>query len=149
MSQPFTSNLKNKSRKHIQSVVEEEINCKIHNSSKTNKTQIVEKLSGEIHSDAVLETCLAAKPNYKANFGGEFSDKTISAGKSENDQGVTKEVISKGKLIDSDRQILHFEDENNEPTRENLEEVMLKLIPSNSISRDLIFHMKKNEPQID
>ncbi|KAL7632916.1 UNVERIFIED_CONTAM: hypothetical protein RMT77_016743 [Armadillidium vulgare] len=119
MSQPFASNLRNKSRKHIQSVVEEEINCKIHNSSKTNKTQIVEELSGEIHSDAVLETCLAAKPNYKANFGGEFSDKTISAGKSENDQGVTKEVISKGKLIDSDRQILPFEDENNEPTRDS------------------------------
>ena len=90
MSQPFASNLRNKSRKHIQSVVEEEINCKIHNSSKTNKTQIVEKLSGEIHSDAVLETCLAAKPNYKANFGGEFSDKTISVGKSGNEERINE-----------------------------------------------------------
>ncbi|RXG51490.1 putative histone-lysine N-methyltransferase set-1, partial [Armadillidium vulgare] len=82
MGQSFTSNLKNKSIKHIQSVVEAEINCKIPNSSTTNKTQIVEELSREIHSDAVLETCLAAKPNYKAHFGGESSDKTIPGEKS-------------------------------------------------------------------
>ncbi|KAB7501893.1 hypothetical protein Anas_13356 [Armadillidium nasatum] len=67
----------------------------------------------------------------------------------ENDQEVTKEVISKGKLVDSDSQSLHFEDENNKPTWENLEEVMQKPIASNSTSRDLIFKMKKNEPQID
>ncbi|KAL7633083.1 UNVERIFIED_CONTAM: hypothetical protein RMT77_016659 [Armadillidium vulgare] len=95
MSQSFASHLKNKSRKHIQSVMEEKINYEIPNSSTTNKTQIVEELSREIHSDGVHETCLAAKPNYKALFGGESSDKTIPAEKSDTGLEGKMEIVRK------------------------------------------------------
>ncbi|KAL7630812.1 UNVERIFIED_CONTAM: hypothetical protein RMT77_018976 [Armadillidium vulgare] len=88
MSQSFTSNLKNKSRKPVQSVVDTEINCKIPNSSTTNTTQIVEELSGEIHSDAVLETCLA-------HFGGKSSDKTMPAEKSDIGLEGKMEIVMK------------------------------------------------------
>ncbi|KAB7493759.1 hypothetical protein Anas_10818, partial [Armadillidium nasatum] len=103
-----------------------------------------------VQVDGLMYPCYFASRNIKP-----FEELEYNCGGPEdsyfwkNDQEVTKEVISKGKLVDSDSQSLHFEDENNKPTWENLEEVMQKPIASNSTSRDLIFKMKKNEPQID